>query len=324
MIAIRVHRTGGAEVLESAEVPQPEAAAGELLVKVAATGVNFIDVYQRSGFYPINLPFTPGSELSGVVEAVGPNVSGFQTGDRVAIAGNAPLGAYAQYARIPAARAVKVPAGVELKQAAAVMLQGMTAHYLATSTRPLMEGMTAVIHAAAGGVGLLLTQMAKRRGAIVIGTVSTEEKAALARDAGADEVILYTKEEVAPAVKKLTGGRGAEVVYDSVGKSTFEQSIAALAPRGMLVSFGQSSGPVPPFDPLILSRNGSLFLTRPTLAHYTLTREELERRANDVLGWVANGSLKVHIGAEFALIEATKAHCALESRKTTGKVLLIP
>ncbi len=324
MIAIVVSRNGGPEVLEPKETARPEPGPGELLVKVSAAGVNFIDVYQRTGLYAIKLPFIPGSELSGVVEAVGNEAAGFSVGDRVAIAHGSPVGAYAEYAKIPAQRAVAVPAGVTDKIACAVMLQGMTAHYLAGSIRPLQAGMTCLVHAAAGGVGLLLCQIAKQRGAHVIGTVSTDEKAQLARQAGADEIIMYTREEVVPAIKRITQGRGVDVAYDSVGKTTFESSLLSLMPRGILVSFGQSSGPVPPIDPLVLSRNGSLFLTRPTLAHYVVTREELLHRANDLFAGIAQGRLHVHIGGEYRLTEAAQAHRALEARATTGKVLLVP
>ena len=324
MKAILIEKTGGPEVLELREVPRPEPGPADVLVRVVAAGVNFIDVYHRTGLYPQKLPFQPGVELAGVIEAVGEEVRDFGAGDHVAVAGGAPFGAYAEYAKFPAQRAVRVPDGITDRVAAALMLQGMTAHYLALSTRPLEPGMECVVHAAAGGVGLLLVQIARLRGARVIGTVSTEEKAELARAAGADEIILYTREEVAPAVKRLTGGRGVDVVYDSVGKTTFEQSLASLAPRGMMVSYGQSSGPAPPIDPLALNRGGSLFLTRPTLAHYTATRAELLGRANDLFDWVRAGRLDVRIGAEFPLGHAADAHRALEARKTTGKVLLTP
>ncbi|MGH7470041.1 MAG: quinone oxidoreductase family protein [Longimicrobiales bacterium] len=320
MRAIVVSRTGGPEVLELVQVARPEPGPGELLVRVAATGVNFIEIYHRTGLYPQKLPFTPGSELAGRVEMVGAGINDVAVGDRVATA--AAIGAYAEYAIVPAARAVSLPDGVDDRTAAAVMLQGMTAHYLATTTKPLQPGMTCVVHAAAGGLGLLLIQIAKLRGARVIGTVSTEEKAVLARALGADEIILYDHEEVAPAVKRLTDGRGADVVYDSVGKATFDQSLLSVAPRGMLVSIGQSSGPAPPIDPLALSRGGSLFLTRPTLAHYTATRAELLQRAGDLFAWIRDKQLQVRVGAAFPLTRAAEAHRALEGRKTTGKVLL--
>ncbi|HSL71316.1 MAG TPA: quinone oxidoreductase, partial [Longimicrobiales bacterium] len=255
--------------------------------------MNFIDVYHRTGLYPQPMPFTPGTELSGMVVEAGTDVREFRAGDRIATA--SAVGAYAQLARVPSDKAVHIPASIANDVAAAVMLQGMTAHYLTTTTRPLAPGMTCLVHAAAGGVGLLLCQAAKLRGARVIGTVSTEEKAQLARAAGADEIIFYIQEEVTPAVKHLTGGRGVDVVYDSVGKTTFDSSLASLSPRGMMVSFGQSSGPVPPFDVLALSRGGSLFLTRPTLAHYIATREEFLQRASDLFGWVEDGAVKVRI-----------------------------
>ncbi|HEY8478152.1 MAG TPA: quinone oxidoreductase [Chloroflexota bacterium] len=322
MKAVRVHEHGGPEVLRVEEVPVPEPGPGTVLVKLAAAGVNFIDTYQRSGLYPMSLPFTMGNEGAGTVAAVGPAVADFAVGDRVAYTNV--LGAYAEYAVVPAERLIRVPEQVDLKTAAAVMLQGCTAHYLTHSTYPLRQGETCLVHAAAGGVGLLLVQMAKMRGARVIGTTSTEEKATLARAAGADEIVLYTQRDFAEEVRRLTDGRGVQVVYDSVGRATFEKSLDCLAPRGYMVLFGQSSGPVPPIDPQILNRKGSLFLTRPSLAHYTLTRQEYEARANDVLGWVRSGQLKVRIGAEFPLAAAAEALRQLEARKTTGKVLLIP
>ena len=322
MKAVRVHEHGGPEVLRVEEVPVPEPGPGTVLVKLAAAGVNFIDTYQRSGLYPMSLPFTMGNEGAGTVAAVGPAVADFAVGDRVAYTNV--LGAYAEYAVVPAERLIRVPEQVDLKTAAAVMLQGCTAHYLTHSTYPLRQGETCLVHAAAGGVGLLLVQMAKMRGARVIGTTSTEEKATLARAAGADEIVLYTQRDFAEEVRRLTDGRGVQVVYDSVGRATFEKSLDCLAPRGYMVLFGQSSGPVPPIDPQILNRKGSLFLTRPSLAHYTLTRQEYEARANDVLGWVRSGQLKVRIGAEFPLAAAAEALRQLEGRKTTGKVLLIP
>lgn len=322
MKAIRVHSHGGPEVLRYEEVPQPAPGKGEALVRIMAAGVNYIDTYHRRGLYQVPLPFTPGVEAAGVVEDVGPEVSEVQVGDRVAYTG--PLGAYAEYAVVPASRLVKLPEGIDFSTAAAVLLQGMTAHYLTHSTYPLKPGDTALVHAAAGGVGLLLVQVAKMRGARVIGTVSTEEKAALAKEAGADEVILYTKQDFEAEVKRLTDGRGVHVVYESVGKDTFEKSLNCLLPRGYLVLFGQSSGPVPPFDPQILNQKGSLFLTRPTLQHYVATREELLQRAGDVLGWVASGKLKVRIDSTFPLGEAAEAHRRLESRQSAGKILLKP
>lgn len=322
MKAIQVGKVGGPEALESVDIEPPTPGPDELLVRTRAIGVNFIDVYHRTGLYPQNLPFSPGSELSGVVEATGDNAQEFKVGDRIATA--AAIGAYAELARVPWQKAVRIPDAIDDRTAAAVMLQGMTAHYLATTTRPLESGMTCLVHAAAGGVGLLLCQIAKLRGARVLGTVSTEEKAQLARAAGADQIIFYTKEDVAPRVKEFTNGLGVDVVYDSVGKTTFDSSLASLRPRGMLVSFGQSSGPVPPLDPLVLSRMGSLFLTRPTLVHYTATRAEFLSRANDLIDWVEAGKLHVRVGAEFPLADAADAHRALEGRRTTGKVLLIP
>jgi NADPH2:quinone reductase len=289
---------------------------------VEAAGVNFIEVYQRTGRYKVALPFTPGSEAGGKVVAVGDGVSGVKAGDTVVSQNFA--GSYGDYALAPAERLVPLPPGISARAGAAVMLQGMTAHYLACSTFPLAPGDTCLVHAAAGGVGLLLCQMAHRRGARVIGTVSTEEKAVLARDSGADEVILYTQQDFVRETKRLTGGAGVQVVYDSVGQTTFAGSLECLARRGMLVLYGQSSGPVEPVDPQILSQKGSLFLTRPTLGHYVTTTAELRERASTVLGWVADGSLKVRIGREFPLAAAAEAHTELEARRTTGKVLLIP
>jgi NADPH2:quinone reductase len=303
-------------------LPVPKPGKGEALVQLEAIGVNFIDVYQRMGLYRSPLPFTPGNEGSGVVAETGPGVGEAVVGDRVAYAGA--LGSYAEYAVVPAWRLVKLPDGIDSGLAAAAMLQGMTAHYLTHSTYPLMPGDTCLVHAAAGGVGLLLVQMARRRGARVIGTVSTKEKAELARAFGADEVILYTERDFESEVRLLTGGKGVQVVYDSVGQTTFEKSLNSLAPRGYLALYGQSSGPVPPFDPQILNTKGGLFLTRPSLVQYTATREELLWRASDVLGWAAAGELKVRIGARFPLPEAAEAQRQLSGRKTTGKVLLLP
>ncbi|HZS06971.1 MAG TPA: quinone oxidoreductase [Blastocatellia bacterium] len=321
MKAIVVENYGGPEVLVYRDVERPVPKSGEALVRLEAIGLNYIDVYHRTGLYPLSRPFTPGTEGAGVVEAVGPDVSDVAVGDLVAYA-MAP-GAYAEYAAVPAARLVKVPDGIDSRTAAAAMLQGMTAHYLVTSVYPL-KGDAALIHAAAGGVGLLLIQMAKRLGTRVIGTVSTEAKAQLAREAGADEVILYTQQDFEQETRRLTGGRGVQVAYDSVGRDTFLKSLNTLAPRGMLALYGQSSGPVEPFDPALLSQKGSLFLTRPSLAHYTATREELLWRAGDVLGQIAAGELKLRIERTFPLAEAAEAHRQLEGRKTTGKVLLIP
>jgi NADPH2:quinone reductase len=321
MRAIRVNQAGGADVLRVEEVADPTPGAGELLIDVEATGVNFIEIYQREGLYAMTHPYTPGSEAAGTVRAVGSGVTEFKPGDRVV--SQSVKGAYAQRAVVPADKAVRIPDGVSTKQAAAVFLQGMTAHYLATSTFPLQKGQRALVHAAAGGVGLLLCQMAKRRGAFVIGTASTPEKRELAHKAGADEVIDYTTQDFAAETKRITGGAGVHVVYDSVGKTTFDKSLDCLMPRGMMALFGQSSGPVPPFDPQILNRKGSLFLTRPSLNAYVPTREELLSRANELLGWVASGELSVRIGAEFPLDRAGDAHRALAGRETTGKVLLV-
>ena len=322
MKAIRIESSGGPDVLRLADVPVPSVGPGQIVVRVEACGVNFIDVYHRIGLYPNPLPLVPGMEGAGVVAAVGPGVSLFREGDRVAWANV--LGSYAEQALLPADRAVAVPPGLRAHTAAAAMLQGMTAHYLCTSTFPLATGHTCLVHAAAGGVGLLLVQMAKRRGARVIGTVGTEAKAALAREAGADEVVLYQQEDFLEAVKRLTGGRGVDVVYDSVGKTTAEKSLDCLVPRGMAVFYGNASGPVPPIDPLVLSRKGSLFLTRPSLVHYIADRASLEARAAAVLEDAAAGRLKVRIDRTYPLAEAAEAHRALEGRQTTGKVLLIP
>ncbi len=322
MKAMRVYQTGGPEVLRYDDVLMPEPSRNDVRVKVAASGVNFIDIYQRLGQYQAPLPFTLGQEAAGIVDAVGADVTGFKVGERVAYAG--PLGSYAEYACVPAARLVSVPSGCELQTAAAVMLQGMTAHYLTHSAFPLQRGHTALIHAAAGGTGLLLTQIAKRLGARVIGTVSTEEKAQLAKQAGADEVILYTQTDFAVETRRLTDGKGVEVVYDSVGKTTFDKSLDCLRPRGYMVLFGQSSGPVSPVNPQILNAKGSLFLTRPTMGHYLATREELLWRANDLFQWIVAGELNVRIDRTFALNEAGQAHRYLEGRETKGKVLLIP
>ncbi len=322
MRAIRVHGYGGPEVLTWEEQATPSPEAGQALVRLEAVGVNYIDIYHRTGLYKNPLPFTLGLEGAGVVEGVGPGVSEVRVGDRVASQGV--QGSYATHALVPAARLVVLPAGLDARTGAAAMLQGMTAHYLVHATYPLKPGETALLHAAAGGVGLLLIQMAKRRGARVLGTVSTPEKARLAKEAGADEVIQYTTQDFETEVKRLTGGRGVQVVYDSVGKTTFEKSLNVLAPRGTLVLFGQASGPVPPVDLGILAGKGSLYVTRPTLGHYVATREELLRRAADVLGWVQAGELTLRIEHTFPLARAAEAHRALEGRRTTGKVLLIP
>jgi NADPH2:quinone reductase len=322
MKAIRLTATGGPEVLRYEDVPDPRPAAGQVLVRIEAAGVNFADTYQRTGHYATPLPLILGQEAAGTVAVLGTGVTELNGGDRVAYAGV--LGAYAEYAAVPADQIVKLPDGVTARQGAAAMLQGMTAHYLATTTYPLKAGDTCLVHAAAGGVGLLLCQIAKLRGARVIGTVSTREKAELARGAGADDAILYTEQDFEAEVKRLTQGAGLQVVYDSVGRATFDKSLNCLARRGMLVLFGQSSGPVGPFDPQVLNRKGSLFLTRPTLLHYIGTRVELLARAGDVLSWIAAGKLKLRIGHEFPLAEAAQAHRELEGRATTGKILLIP
>jgi len=322
MKAIRIHAPGGPEAMRLDEAPQPTPKAGEALVKVDAAGLNYIDVYFRSGQYKADYPLTLGLEAGGTVTAVGPNVSEVKVGDKVAYTGVA--GAYAEYAAVPAARLVVLPSGVSTKQGAAAMLQGITAHYLACSTYPLKKGDTCLVHAAAGGVGLLLCQIAKMRGARVIGTVSTDEKAKLAREAGADEVIIYTRQDFEAEVKGLTGGKGLQVVYDAVGKTTWEKSLGSLAPRGLMALYGQSSGPIGQIDPQILNAKGSLFLTRPSLNHHIASREDLQARAGDVLGWIRDGKLRVRTEFEFPLAEAPEAHRALEGRKTTGKVLLIP
>src|ERR1700739_674130 len=322
MKAIEIHETGGPEVLQLAELPIPEPGPGQVLIRVEAVGVNFIEIYFRKGQYKATFPMTPGSEAAGTVEELGPGVNGFKPGDAVASAGV--LGSYAEYALVPAAQLVKVPAGVTPEQAAAAMLQGMTAHYLAYSTYPLKAGETALIHAGAGGVGLLLTQIAARLGARVFTTVSTKEKAELSKEAGAANVILYTEQDFEAEVKRLTGNKGVDVVYDSVGKTTFDKSLNCLRPRGMLVLFGGSSGPVPPFDLMQLSGKGSLFLTRPSLWHYIATRAELEWRAAKVLDWAATGELRLRTEYMYPLAEAAQAQIDLESRKTTGKILLEP
>jgi len=323
MKAIRVHRLGGPEVLQFEDIPEPQAKEGEAVVRIEAAGLNFIDVYFRTGLYKgPALPFTLGQEAAGTVTAVGAGVTDVAVGDRVAYT-NVP-GAYAELAAVPAARLVRLPASVSTRQGAAAMLQGMTAHYLACSTFPLKEGDVCLIHAAAGGVGQLLCQVAKLRGARVLATTSTEEKAKLAREAGADEVIRYDEQDFAAEVKRLTGGHGVQVVYDGVGSATFDKGLDSLARRGVMVLFGASSGPVPPFDLSLLNPKGSLYVTRPTLGHYIATAEELQRRAEDVLSWIAEGKLKINIGLELPLAQAAEAHRALEGRRTTGKVLLIP
>jgi NADPH2:quinone reductase len=308
MLAIRIHETGGVETLRVDAVAVPAPGAGEVRLRVEAAGVNFIDTYQRSGLYAVPLPHTLGLEAAGIVTAVGARVAG----------------AYAGEALAPAAHTVKLPAGITTLTAGALMLQGMTAHYLAGATFPLQARDTALVHAGAGGVGLLLTQIAKLRGARVLATVGTEEKAVLAREAGADAVCIYTRENFVEAVRAFTGGRGVDVAYDAIGKDTFDGTLASLRPRGMFVSYGNSSGPVAPFAPLVLAQKGSLFFTRPTLAHYTLTTAELQARTGELFGWVESGALKVRIGATYPLAQAAEAHRALEGRQTTGKVLLVP
>jgi NADPH:quinone reductase len=322
MKAIQVQQTGGPEVLKLVDVPAPKPKADEALVQVKAIGVNFIDVYFREGRYPAQPPFIPGQEAAGVVTEVGDEVTSVKVGDRVAYTGA--LGSYAEFTVVPADRLVKIPERLDFKEAAAAMLQGMTAHYLAHSTFPLKRGEVALIHAAAGGVGLLLVQMAKNIGARVIGTAGTEAKATLAKAAGADEVIIYTTHDFEAETKRITENKGVHVIYDGVGQDTFDKDLNLLRPRGYLVLFGGASGAVPPFDPIKLSQKGSLFLTRPTLGHYIITREELEHRANDVLNWIASGKLKLRIEHTYPLGEAAQAHRDLEGRKTTGKLLLLP
>ncbi len=321
MKAIRVHQTGDPEVMRLEEVDDPGPAQGGVTVRVAAAGVNFIDLYRRSGAYAVDLPQTPGSEGAGVIEAIGDGVTDLHEGDQVAWA--AAPGSYAEMVSLPAAKAVPVPDGVDLQHAAAVMLQGMTAHYLASSTFPLREGHTALVHAGAGGVGRLLVQIAKRRGARVLTTVSTDEKERLAREAGADEVIRYTETDSAEAVARLTDG-GVDVVYDSVGKDTFDKSLDSLRPRGYLVLYGQSSGAVGAVDPQVLNAKGGLFLTRPSLAHYTLDRAELTARAGDLFEWMAAGELDVRVDRTWPLAEAAQAHRYLADRRSKGKLLLLP
>ena len=322
MNSIRVHKTGGPEVLRIEELPDPVPGPGEIVVNIEAIGVNFLEIYQREGLYPLARPFTPGSEAAGTVRSLGTGVTEVRVGDRVV--SQAMRGAYASRAVVAADRAVRVPEGISSKIAAACFLQGLTAHYLTTSTYALQQGDSCLVHAAAGGVGLLLCQMAKMRGARVIATASSPEKLELAREAGADETINYTTKDFVAEVKRLTNEAGVAVVYDSVGKTTFEGSLNSLRRRGMLALFGQSSGPVPPFDPQILNRKGSLFLTRPTLNDYVATRDELTHRSNELFAWIKDGRLKVRIGAEFPLVRAADAHRALASRKTTGKIVLVP
>lgn len=322
MRAMRIETTGGPEVLREADVPLPQPGPGQARVKLVASGVNFIDTYQRAGAYNVPLPFIPGGEGAGVVDAVGPDVGDLTPGTRVASASL--MGAYAEYVISDAWRLVPIPEGVDDRTAAAAMLQGMTAHYLAYSTFPIKPGHIALIHAAGGGVGQLLVQVAKRCGAHVIGTAGNERKAQLAREAGADDVILYTQHDFEAETKRLTDGAGVHVVYDSVGKDTFDKGLNCLRPRGCMVLFGQSSGAVPPLNPQVLNQKGSLFLTRPTLGHYIATPDELHLRADDILGLIARGELRVRIDQTFPLADAAEAHRYLEARKTEGKVLLLP
>ncbi len=322
MKAIRVHQFGGRDMLRYEDVPVPEPGQGEVRLKVEAAGVNFIDVYYRTGQYNAALPLTLGSEAAGVVDAVGPGVDEFKAGERAAYAMS--LGADAEYVAVPAAKLVHMPDGVTARQAAAVMLQGMTAHYLAYSTYPIQSGDTILVHAAAGGLGLLLVQIAKMCGARVIGTVSTPEKAQLAKEAGADDLILYTQTDFEAEVKRLTGGKGVNVVYDSVGATTFDKSLNCLKLRGYMVLCGQSSGPVPPLNPQVLNAKGSLFLTRPSLGHYIADRAELLQRAGDLFAWIATGKLIVHVDMEVPLAETAAAQQYLENRQSKGKILLIP
>jgi NADPH2:quinone reductase len=322
MKAIQIRQVGGPEVLRLSEIPTPQPKSNEARVKITAIGINFIDVYNREGRYKVQLPFTPGQEAAGTIDALGSDVHNLKVGDRVAY--TSVLGSYAEYALVPADRLVKVPDGIDDRQAAATMLQGLTAHYLAYDTFPLKRGDTALIHAAAGGVGLLLVQMAHNVGARIIATVSTDAKAKLAREAGADDIILYTQTDFESETKRLMGGKGLDVIYDSVGKTTFEKGLNLLRPRGMMVLFGGSSGAVPPFDPITLTQKGSLYLTRPSLGHYIITSQELQARAAAVFGMIQEGKLKLRIEHIYRLSEAEQAHRDLEGRKTTGKLLLIP
>ncbi len=322
MKAVRIHRYGGPEVLQTEEVPIPEPGAGQARVRLEACGVNFADIYQRLGQYQLALPGILGQEGAGVVDAVGPDVTDVRPGDRVAYA--SVTGSYAQYAIVPTWQLVPIPQGLDAVTAAAALLQGMTAHYLTHHTYPLKPTDTALVHAAAGGVGHLLVQMARRQGARVLAMVSTDQKAEIARSLGANETIVHTRADFEAEAKRFTGGRGVQVVYDSVGKDTFDKSINCLALRGMLVLYGQASGPVPPVDPQLLNRKGSLFLTRPTLGHYTHTREELLMRAGDVLSWIQSGAVRLRIDRRFPLAQAADAHRYLASRQATGKILLLP
>ena len=322
MKAIQVQKSGGPEALTLVDIPVPEPKPNEVVVKVSAAGINFVDVYFREGRYPAALPFVSGQEASGIVSEVGAEVKSFKAGDRVASTGI--MGAYAEYAAVPADRLVRVPEGITHQQAAAAMLQGMTAHYLVYDTYPLKKGETALIHAAAGGVGLLLVQMAKNIGARVLATTGTEDKAKLAREAGADEVIVYSQQDFEAETKRLTGGKGVHVIYDGVGKTTFDKDLNILRPRGYLVLFGAASGAVPPFDLVKLSQKGSLYVTRPSLGNYIATHEELQQRATQVLNMISKGKVKLRIEHIYPLRDAQQAHRDLEARKTTGKLLIIP
>ncbi|HET7293715.1 MAG TPA: quinone oxidoreductase [Vicinamibacteria bacterium] len=322
MKAIRVAAVGGPEVLTLQDVPSPSPPPGHVSVRIAAAGVNFIEIYQRTGLYPVPLPWTPGGEGAGEVVALGDGVGGLRVGDRVASVNL--LGSYSEQALVPEERAVTVPEGLDMETAAAALLQGMTAHYLVFSTFPIRQGQACLIHAAAGGVGLLLVQLARRLGARVFATVGTDEKARLAREAGADHTIVYTREDFVAIVKEATSGKGVDVVYDSVGQATFDRSLECLAPLGKLALFGQSSGVVPPLSPAVLAQKGSLFLTRPVLFHYIADRATLAWRAGEVMGWIRDGSLKLRIGRRYPLAEAAEAHRALAARETVGKLLLLP
>ena len=322
MKAIRIQHTGAPDVMKLVDTDKPVPGPGEALVRVKAAGINYIDIYYRMGWYPAELPLTLGAEGAGIIEAIGPGLQGFRVGDHVAWCMY--LGAYAEYAAVPERHLVHIPQGLDFESAAGALLQGMTAHYLTRSTYPLHAGETALVHAAAGGVGLLLTQMAAQLGARVIATVSTEDKAILAREAGAHEVIFYEQQDFAAEVKRLTDGRGVDVVYDAVGRATFEKSLASLRPRGLLVIYGAASGPAPAVEPSQLALGGSLFLTRPNLAHYTLTRQELDWRAGDVYAAVQQGKLHLRLERHYPLADAAHAHRELEARRTTGKGLLIP
>lgn len=322
MKSVRVHQFGGRDALKIDDVPVPEPGEGEARVKVEVTGVNFLDIYQRMGRWQGSMPFTLGQEAAGVVDAVGPDVTHVKVGDRVAYA--SVQGSYAEFAIVPAWKLVSVPSGVDAQQAVAAMVQGITAHYLTHGTYQLKAGDTALVHAAGGGTGALLVQVAKLCGARVIGTVSNQEKANIAREAGADEVILYTQTDFETEVKRLTNNKGVDVVYDSVGKDTFDKSLNCLRTRGYMVLFGASSGAVPPMDPMVLLAKGSIYLTRPYLGHYMADRAELLERVNDIFNWIANGQLKIHIDQTFSLADVAEAHRYLEDRKSKGKVLLIP